>query len=66
MDPPTNTAYVANYSGASVSVIDTTRRIVTGILAVGNNPLAIAVDPTTHFAYVSSDLNHGSLTVIER
>ncbi|WP_369817720.1 protein kinase [Mycobacterium sp. 852002-30065_SCH5024008] len=66
VDPPTNTAYVANYSGASVSVIDTTKRIVTEILAVGDNPLAIAVDPNTHFAYVTNDLNHGSLTVIER
>lgn len=57
---------MANYSGGSVSVVDTTRRVVTGILAIGNNPLAIAVDPTTHFAYVTSDLNPGSLTVIER
>jgi len=49
-----------------VSVIDTTKRVVTGILAVGNNPLGIAVDPTTHIAYVTSDLNHGSVTMIER
>jgi serine/threonine-protein kinase len=57
---------VANYNGASVSVIDTTRRAVVGIVAVGNNPLSVAADPTTHIAYVTSDLNHGSVSMIER
>ena len=66
VDPPTNTAYVANYNGASVSVIDTSRRVVIGVVAVGNNPLSVAVDPSTHIAYVSSDLNHGSVSLIER
>ncbi len=65
-DPASHTAYVANYNDASVSVIDTTSRAVTGIPSVGNNPLGVAVDPTTHTAYVTSDLNHGSVTVLER
>jgi serine/threonine-protein kinase len=66
VDPSAHTVYVANYNDASVSVVDTTRRAVIGILAVGNNPLGVAVDPTNHLAYVTSDLNHGSVSVIER
>jgi serine/threonine protein kinase, bacterial len=66
VDPASHTAYVANYNGASVSVLDTTRRVVIGMLAVGNNPLGVAVDTTTHIAYVTSDLNHGSVSVIVR
>jgi serine/threonine-protein kinase len=66
IDPAAHTAYVANYNDASVSVIDTTSRAVSGIPSVGNNPLGLAVDPTTHSAYVTSDLNHGSVTVLGR
>jgi serine/threonine protein kinase, bacterial len=66
IDPSAHTAFVANYNDAAVSVIDTISRAVTVIPSVGNNPLGVAVDPTTHAAYVTSDLNHGSVTVLER
>jgi serine/threonine-protein kinase len=66
VDPGTSTVYVANYNGASVSLVDVTRRAISGMVAVGNNPLGVAVDPTTHVAYVTSDLDHGSVSLISR
>jgi len=61
-------AYVANYSGNTVSVIDTATNAVVGTIPVGIGPWVLAVNPTGTFVYVGhSDplLGAGSLDVID-
>ncbi|MFJ9367283.1 serine/threonine-protein kinase [Nocardia sp. NPDC101769] len=65
VDPATHTAYVANYREGTVSVIDTSSLAVRPVSLFGN-PLGVAIDPTTHTAYVTSDIEHGSVSLIER
>ena len=56
-----NFAYVANFNGNTVSVIDTTSNTVVGSpINVGSEPAAIAITPNGEFAYVA---NSGSNTV---
>jgi len=52
VDSSTQTAYVTNGDGGTVSVIK--NGAATSTIRVGNNPTAIAVNPSTHTAYVSS------------
>jgi YVTN family beta-propeller protein len=53
-------AYVANYGGNTISVIDTNTNLVLETIAVGAAPYAIAVTPDGTRAYVT---NSGSNTV---
>jgi YVTN family beta-propeller protein len=46
----TTTAYVTNMGGNTVSVIDTATGAVTGTIAVGTDPFAVAVNPTDTLA----------------
>jgi hypothetical protein len=46
-----------------VSMIDVTTNTVTGSIPVGGDPVAIAVDPTTHTAYVTND-EDGTVSVV--
>jgi DNA-binding beta-propeller fold protein YncE len=47
-----------------VSVIDGSSHAVTATVTVGDSPNAVAVDPSTHIAYVTNYLNH-TLSVIK-
>jgi YVTN family beta-propeller protein len=58
-------AFVANFSSANVTVIDTTTNTVVGTpIPVGTNPHGVGVDPTVHRAYVAND-GANSVTVID-
>jgi YVTN family beta-propeller protein len=46
-------AYVANSGSNSVSLIDTSSNTVTGTIAVGSQPLAIAITPDGTRAYLA-------------
>jgi len=54
VDPATNTIYVANKDGDSVSVIDGTTNTVTATISVGSAPYGVAVDPATNTIYATS------------
>ena len=56
MDPATGTAYVANFSDGTVSVIDEATSTVTATIAVGGNPEGVGVDPATGTVYVTNTL----------
>src|SRR5258707_1243747 len=59
--PPGHRAYVTQYSGNNVPVIDTTPNTVVGApIPVGSHPFGVGMDPTVHRAYVA---NQGSNTV---
>ncbi len=55
VDPTTHTAYTANFSDSTVSVIDTISRTVTATIPVGRGPEGVAVDPTTHTACTANN-----------
>jgi len=54
VDPATNTVYVANEGGGSVSVIDGATNTVTATIGVGSEPIGVGVDPATHAVYVAN------------
>jgi len=56
----TNYAYVANFSGSTVSVINTANNTVVKTVTVGGSPFDVAVDQAGKAAYVT---NFGSGTV---
>ncbi len=56
--------YVANYSSGTVSVIDTTRGVVTATIPVGAGPVDVAVSPDGTSAYVSCETEK-SVSVID-
>jgi YVTN family beta-propeller protein len=58
-------AYVANADSDSVSVIDTTTNTVIATIAVGDAPLAVAVNPAGTRAYVVNGSGSGSVSVID-
>ena len=53
-------AYVANYGGTTVSVINTSTNTVSATIPVGSEPLGVALNPSGTYAYVA---NQGSSTV---
>jgi YVTN family beta-propeller protein len=63
VDPTAGTVYVANESGATVSVIDAATRTVTATIPVGTEPAGVAADPSTHTAYVTN-FGDGTVSVI--
>jgi serine/threonine-protein kinase len=64
VDADTHTAYVANTSANSVSVVDTTNRVVTATIAVGRHPVGVATDPSTRTVYVTN-YDDSSVSVID-
>jgi YVTN family beta-propeller protein len=64
VDPATHTAYVANGSNGTVSVIDEATNAVTATIAVGSDPVGVAVDPAIHTAYVAN-ADGGTVSVID-
>jgi YVTN family beta-propeller protein len=63
VNPNTNTVYVANYSGSSVSVINGSTNSVTGTVNIGSGPSAIAVNSVTNLIYVANQ-TAGNVSVI--
>ena len=63
VDPATNTVYVANDGGNSVSVIDGATNTVTATIGVGSGPAGVGVDPATHAVYVAN-VNDNTVSVI--
>ena len=51
---PGPNAYVANFTGNFVSVIDTATNTVTATVPVGDGPFGVAVTPDGHHAYVAN------------
>jgi YVTN family beta-propeller protein len=47
-------AYITNFGGTSVSVIDTATNAVTATIPVGNGPFAVAVSPDGSKVYVTN------------
>ena len=54
ISPDGTTAYVANYSPSTVSVINTSTNTVTATITVGTNPYNLAVSPDGTKAYVTN------------
>jgi YVTN family beta-propeller protein len=49
-----NPAYVTNFDGYTVSVIDGKTNAVIGNIKVGKGPSAVSVNPSTNVAYVAN------------
>src|SRR5450755_547730 len=64
VDPAARTAYVVNFGGDTVSVIDEATRTVTATIPVGSEPIAVAVDPANRTAYVAN-AGDGTVSVID-
>nr|WP_104178564.1 fibronectin type III domain-containing protein [Cryobacterium sp. Y50] len=60
----TNTVYVANYRGGTVSVIAGASNTVTATVPVGGHPIGVAVNETTNTVYVTNDVG-GRVSVID-
>jgi YVTN family beta-propeller protein len=63
VDAATDTIYVANTEGSTVSVIDGATNTVTATVPVGSFPVGVGVDAVTHSAYVAN-LGDNSVSVI--
>ena len=57
-------AYIPNYGGSSVSVIDTATNTVTGTIGVGYEPMGVAVSADGSTAYVAN-LGDNTVSVID-
>ena len=64
VDPATDTSYVANQVGNSVSVIDGATGTVTATIGVGGQPRGVGVDPATNTIYVANS-GGNSVSVID-
>ena len=60
---PINLAYVTNFGGGTLSVIDTLHGTLITNIAVGPGPQSVAVNPAINRAYVAS--NSGTLSVVD-
>jgi len=56
--------YVTNNGEASVSVVDSQKRVVTDTVQVQDGPQTVAADPSTHTAWVVN-FRANSISVIE-
>ena len=59
-----NTFYVANCGGNSVSIVSTINQVVTGTVAVGNDPEALAQTPDLKKVYVLNRAD-GTVSIIQ-
>lgn len=57
-------AYVTNFGGNTVSVVDTDTNTITGSVTVGSKPVGVAVNPAQPRAYVAN-LASNSVSVID-
>jgi YVTN family beta-propeller protein len=57
-------AYIPNYGGDSVTVLDTATNTVTATVPVGSNPYAVAVSPDGSTVYVTNSNGVTSISVI--
>ena len=64
VDGDRNELYVANYAGASVSIIDARAGTTIATLNVGGHPQAIAVDTAKRLLYVA-DAQENSVSIID-
>ena len=62
--PEKNRAYVVNYGGNSLSVVDTATRRSIATVRVGERPQAVAVDAKANLIYVANS-HSDSMTVID-
>jgi len=64
VDPSTDTVYVTNQYGNTVSVVDGATSTVTATIGVGLQPTGMGIDPATGSVYIA---NHGddSVSVID-
>ena len=60
VNPAGTAAYVTNYGGNSVSVINLATNLVTATIPVGSNPRGVVVNPAGTLAYVT---NQGGASV---
>ena len=60
INPIINIAYVANFEGNTISVIDGKTNSVVNTIKVGTHPDAVSVDPQTTMVYVA---NFGDNTI---
>jgi YVTN family beta-propeller protein len=58
LSPNGTLAYVANYDGNTVSVINTTNNSIVATVPVGSSPLGVAVTPNGSFAYVANNFSN--------
>lgn len=63
VDYNTNTVYVANFYSNQLYLIDGYTNSIIGNVTVGNNPIAVAADPSEHKVYVAAF--DGTLTIID-
>jgi YVTN family beta-propeller protein len=54
VDPAAGTAYVANASDGTVSVVDLAARDVAATITVGTKPNGVAVDPSAGVVHVAN------------
>ena len=62
-NPSGTLAYVTNYGGGTVSVINPSTGTVTGTITVGSEPVSVAFNPSGTLAYVTN-LGGGTVSVI--
>ena len=64
INPKTNIAYVANYTGNSVAVINAAEARIVATVPVGIRPEGVAVDPDHNQIFVANTLSH-SVSIID-
>jgi YVTN family beta-propeller protein len=64
VNPTTSTIYASNYRSHTVSVIDGPSKSVVATVAVGSNPLGLAVDSARDRIYVDEQFSN-AVTVIK-
>ncbi|MFE3001881.1 YncE family protein [Nocardia sp. NPDC059246] len=64
IDSETHTAYITDFTGTSVMLIDTATHAATHISLQPEPSYAVAIDPTLHTAYLTSGA-FGSITMID-
>jgi DNA-binding beta-propeller fold protein YncE len=64
VNPRTNTIYVANLKGGSLSIIDGTT-LQTSTLRLGPDPAKVAINTSTNRVYVTLEDEDGSLVVVD-
>jgi YVTN family beta-propeller protein len=65
LSPNADSAYVANYLGNSISVIDTSTNLVTNTFTdTGLSPDGIAITPDGTELYIPNDVSSGTVTIL--